>query len=139
MYNVNIKSVIDRNMNFIGFKEDFIIKVKIDIKDMFDTQRVMVLYNNNEWHRGIGKSNLISELSDLLEIPILIKTDSGIHKMNNENTIKLDKLLQGLSCSSKYVLIDEDNITLEDIEKIRYIGIIPIGFVSRNSLYYRLA
>lgn len=107
------------NMN----REEFIDNV---VKGCVDGK---VMHLTREWHRGISKSYFINELAKMFEIPIFRefkgwhgKDDDIYTHINQLRDLRIDK-----------ILVDECSV--ETVEKIRNMGIKPIGFACTYKNY----
>lgn len=89
----------------------------------------VIFIENSERYRGKGKTTLIKILSDHLDVPVY--TGRTAYGYDKEKMIRKIEELRGLS--SYYILMDcvveSKKEGLELIQKIKDIGLVPIGFV----------
>lgn len=87
-----------------------------------------VMHLTKEWHRGISKSHFINEMSRLFEIPVFRE-----HKyiVCGDNCYTNTNQLRG--CRFDKILVDECSV--ETVNKIRKMGITPIGFACTYKNY----
>lgn len=110
-----------------------------DICNSFECNKIIIL--KDEWHRGIGKSCFISNVSNEYNIPVITNTKCMCKILNetyNINNVYTINGIEGINYKGKYVLID-DNFNLENIDIIKNMGFIPLGFsLSTKRSYYEL-
>lgn len=111
---------------------------RLDMKlDLF-TDYVAACLNNKklihltgEWHRGIGKTYFIKNISKKYNIPIVYNLKSLKEIYEGCEGILLDKINNVEPC---VVLIDE-RISFSEIEHIKSLGLTPIGFITTSCKY----
>lgn len=113
---IKYRKDIDRN-NFI----DDVVRGCIDGK---------VVHLTKEWHIGMSKSHFIDEMSRIFKIPVFREYKNQCVNNCYIYYTHVDQL-KGIGFDK--VLVDECNI--ETVNKIRKMGIIPIGFACTYKNY----
>lgn len=137
-YLINTK---DEELRYILRERPTINRSKFieDVCKAFEEDRVIVL--NSEWHRGIGKSSIVKEMTEHYKIPVIVGSEvqkrllksSGVKEVFTVG--ELDNL-RGFT--SKNVLVDFFTNSDEIVNELRFRGNNPVGFVQRFRKSYEI-
>ena len=109
-----------RDVNKDNFIDD-VVRACVDGK---------VVHLTKEWHRGMSKSHFIDEMSRIFKIPVFREYKNQCVNNCYIYYTHVDQL-KGIGFDK--VLVDECNI--ETVNKIRKMGITPIGFACTYKKY----
>lgn len=119
----------------IGWKELVVGREKVNREDFIDSivgafinERVINL-TYDEWHRGIGKSYFINEVSKIFKIPVISKKC-----YSRRDCFAMYTVDEVIGMNIKEVLVDE-NISMDDIHKLKNNGFKVFGFITTYGRY----
>lgn len=113
----------------VVFKKEKFIE---EISRAFEENGVLFL-EGSTWHRCIGKTTFLKEVAKEYGFYIITRfvskrDDNGVKMIPINNDGALSALR---TTNHKYVLCDE--LEVKDIQKLRELGLIPLGFATRYS------
>lgn len=105
----------------------------------FENNKVVIL--NEEWHRGIGKTSIVKEISEYYNIPVIVESYS--HKriyqsMGIKDVFTAKEFLDFDKFKSRNVIADLITNSDKTMKELRFRGFEPIGFVQRMRPLYEV-
>lgn len=97
------------------------------------THNKVMHLTDDKWHRGIGKTHFINEISKTFKIPVIyrLKTSKRLH----ENKVFKSYLLSEIEEVNPCTVLVDDLISIQDINKLRKLGFEVIGFTRSFGRY----